>query len=448
MARSAQPSRDKPDTLFQRIFASLFGALLGLSLLKLGNPVLMDDQVTMPGDVFEWAFMAWPLVVGQGMLVLLATVGILLAFRRRPGVPPWLIVAPLPWLAWQAVAATGTVDVHRTAVTLLHFVTVIGCFYLGLFCLSPIRRMNGFWAGLMTGFVLVLLSGWQQHFGGLESSREYFFKEVYPNLNGDVSQALLKRISSDRVFATLFYPNTLAGVILLLMPVSVGVVPGIFREGSVQRICMMLTLILAAGCLVWSGSKAGWLLMLGLALLALFRLRFPIALKVGLAVALVAGGVAGFLWKYSAYIETGAQSAVARTDYWEAAIKVTGVHPIRGTGPGTFGREYARLKRPESEMAQLAHNDYLQQASDSGIPGFLFYATFIVATMTWLGRRAWNSSNPVSFWVWLGLLGITSQSLTEFGLYIPAIAWPTMTLMGWLSGSQASSDAEADPRVS
>lgn len=442
MAKSAQSIHDRPDSLLQRIFASLFGALLGLSLLKFGNPVLMEKQVTAPSDVFEWVLMAWPLVVGQGMLVLVAIAGITLV-RRRPGTPRWLLLAPLPWLAWQLVAATGSVDMQRTTVTLVHFVTAIGCFYLGLFCLSPIRRLNWFWTGLMTGFVLVLLSGWQQHFGGLEASREYFFEEVYPNLTGDIPQALLKRVSSDRIFATLFYPNTLAGVILLLAPVSLGVTQDIFRQGSMRRISLMLTLVLAAGCLVWSGSKAGWLLMLGLALLSLFRLRFSIALKVGLAVVLLASGAAGFLWKYSVYIQKGAQSAVARTDYWEAAIKLTAAHPIRGTGPGTFGKEYARVKRPESEMAQLTHNDYLQQASDSGVPGFVLYTGFIVATMTYLARHTWSSPNRSLFWIWLGLAGISAQSLTEFGLYIPAVAWPTMTLMGWLSGTVPPSSPPA-----
>jgi hypothetical protein len=55
--------------------------------------------------------------------------------------------------------------------------------------------------------------------------------------------------------------------------------------------------------------------------------------------------------------------------------------------------------------------------------------------MTYLGRRVWHSSRPSVFWIWLGLLGITLQSLTEFGLYIPAVSWPTMALLGWLVGS-------------
>lgn len=438
MARPPRSISHDSNGCLQRLFAPLFGALLGLSLLKFGNPVLLNDQVTTPGNVYEWVLTAWPLGVGQGLLILLVLLAIFVV-RKRPGVPGWLVWAPLPWLAWQFVAATGSVDMTRTTPTLIHFVTNIGCFYLGLYCLSPIRDLRWFWTGLMTGFVLVLLNGWEQHFGGLATSREYFFKEVYPHLEGETPEGLLRRISSDRVFATLFYPNTLAGVILLLAPVGIGVIPGLFRQEPMKRMGLLLTLVLAAGCLVWSGSKAGWLFTLGLALVALFRLRFPRALKVGLAIIVLAAGTAGFLWKYSGYLRKGARSAVARMDYWEAAVKVTAAHPLAGTGPGTFGEAYARVKRPESEMTRLTHNDYLQQASDSGLPGFLFYTGFIAVMMSHLGRRAWRSSNPEHFWIWLGLLGINVQSLSEFGWYIPAIAWPTMTLMGWLSGTQVLS---------
>jgi hypothetical protein len=32
------------------------------------------------------------------------------------------------------------------------------------------------------------------------------------------------------------------------------------------------------------------------------------------------------------------------------------------------------------------------------------------------------------------LLGWSGQGLVEFGLYVPALAWPAFTLFGWLWG--------------
>lgn len=437
MATPSQRIRTETDSTLQRLFAGAFGALLGLALLKFGNPVVMAEHVDAPADVYEWVFFAWPPAWANVVLPVVGVLGIL-AFRRRPPIRAWLLVAPLPWFVWQLVSATGSMDSTLTARTLVHFASNVGCFYLGLLCLSAIRDLSWFWAGLTVGFVLVLLSGWGQHFGGLEATRAIFWSEVYPQLKGKVSADLLKRMSSDRIFATLFYPNTLAGAILLLTPVSIGTLPAFVRSESAQRIGRLLTVVLAAGCLLWSGSKAGWLIALALILVGLFRMRFSPTLKLALAVAVLAAGTVGFLWKYSGYLQRGATSAAARLDYWEAAMNITITHPVRGTGPGTFGEAYAKVKRPESEMARLAHNDYLQQASDSGFPGGLFFAGFVGACMIYIGKRVWKSADAVPFWIWLGLLGICLQSLTEFGLYVAAISWPTMTLLGWLTARAAN----------
>lgn len=189
--------------------------------------------------------------------------------------------------------------------------------------------------------------------------------------------------------------------------------------------------------------------MMGLGLVALFRLRFSRTLKVAIAVVVLTAGLGGFVWKYSGYLQKGAQSAVARLDYWEAALVVTRNHPITGTGPGTFGKLYAEVKRPESEMARLTHNDFLQQACDSGVPGFVLFAGFICCTMTQAGRRAWVAPGWRRFWVWLGVLGITLQSLVEFGWYIPASSWPTMALLGWLIGKTPNPlDKPKEPNLS
>jgi 3-dehydroquinate dehydratase-2 len=82
--------------------------------------------------------------------------------------------------------------------------------------------------------------------------------------------------------------------------------------------------------------------------------------------------------RFHNYFAGGATSVGARFDYWRAAAQTTIAHPLLGTGPGTFQRPYAKLKSPDAEMARLTHNDYLEQFSDSGIAGGIFYAAWIV----------------------------------------------------------------------
>src|SRR5439155_11909209 len=159
-------------------------------------------------------------------------------------------------------------------------------------------------------------------------------------------------------------------------------------------------------------------------------------LKVLIVSFLCLAGVLGFLWRYSSYIERGATSAGARLDYWRAAVKAFCERPLLGSGPGTFMVSYRRLKPPQAEMARLAHNDYLQQASDSGVLGFISFSTFIAASL-WVRYRR-TSSDPVRFALWLSLLGLSLHGLIEFNLYVPAIAWPQFFLFRFLWRKRAN----------
>jgi O-antigen ligase len=120
---------------------------------------------------------------------------------------------------------------------------------------------------------------------------------------------------------------------------------------------------------------------------------------------------------------------------------------VLGTGPGTFQRPYAQLKLPEAEMARLAHNDYLEQFSDSGFPGGILYGAWVLLALTFVGRKIWLAGSPMAFAVLVGLLGWFLQGLGEFGLYVPALAWTSFTLLGGLlaqSGNQIDKPAAAN----
>lgn len=426
-------------------FALVFGGLLGLTLLKLGNPAIFANLVPRPANVWEWCLAAWPPDYGYYPLAAVAVLGLAgLSWRHVRW--HWVLVLPMVWLVWQLVAAERTVDAALTERAVRHFAAGVVCFYLGLFVLARGRFMGWFWAGLGTAFCLVLLSGWGQQFGGLDASRRYFFLYVYPTLP-DPQPELLKRMQSDRIFATLFYPNTLAGVILLLLP---GVLAAIWLLATwltpaARGFVAGAVLVGALACLYWSRSKGGWLLMLGVGLGAVLHLDWPRRLKLALVGGLVVAGLAGFAVRYAGFFQKGATSVVARFDYWEAALKIIRENPVFGTGPGTFGVLYARIKPPEAEMARLTHNDYLQQATDSGLPGALAYTGFVAGALAVAYRRARGLAGPLGLAVWLGLLAWACQSLFEFGLYIPAVGWPAMALLGWLLG-QPRNDMDTPPR--
>lgn len=435
-------------------FEAAFGAFLGLTLLKFGNPPIMEKWVTTPADIYQFVLgFPWPIAWAYGLLALLTLAGLFVG-RWTVQMPRWLLFMPLVWFAWQLLAGTQSIDSRLTGPTLMHFAACVVCFYLGLFVLGRSERLTWFWPGLIAGFLMAMAVGWEQHFGGLAATRRYFeLYRFYLFPNGDVPPEYLKKMSSNRIFATFFYPNTLAGGVLLLLPpilAAVSQARKLFTAGARG----FLIAVIGAGalaCLYWSASKGGWLLMLFLGMLVLLQLEARPVVKILVVCGVMVVGLAGFWLRHAVFFEHGATSVSARFDYWRAALETSREHPLLGAGPATFSLSYARLKRPESEMTRLVHNDYLEQASDSGVPGFLAYVLFIAGALWYSAPLRLQRAHPagkseaqkakatvsttldwVYFAIWLGALGWALQQVAEFGLYIPALAWPAFALLGWL----------------
>lgn len=545
-------------------FGALSGVFLGLTIVKFGNPVILDRLIEPPSTLLEYLFQPWPVAWGYTLLAALAGLGVW-AIRGRLTLPSRFALLPAVWLAWQFVAGLGTIDTRLTAVTLMHFTAGVAGFYLGLFALAKVQRMAACWAGLLVGFLVMLWTGFGQHYGGLEATREFVLGSphfapghirdssgfaqrlvkhsdpvsvaLWERLPEGTRQALatvgagsalagstetnlvaalnqliegpslyradrfagvtlsyesrglvdqsargdrlvrlnrllledvypahvpsyhviskpdwrplapehLKRINSDRIFGTLLYPNTLAGALLLLGPVMGMVTWRLagWLTPVTRSVLVGLVGYCSLACLFWSGSKAGWLIALGTLLAYGFHLPFQRSLKLALAGVVLVAGLAGFFWKFSHYFARGATSVGARFEYWSAAWKTALEHPGLGTGPGTFSVAYRKLKPPEAEMAMLTHNDYLEQASDSGWVGAVLYLGFVGGALVRLHPKC--RGEPMRLAVWLGLLAWALQGLTEFGAYIPAIAWVAFWLLGWLWGQPTPQQPVLNP---
>ncbi len=413
-------------------FAILAGIFLALVFLKFGNPIIFEDKSVAPTDFLEFIYQPWPFHWGYIFLALLAATGLKtghwkIHFCRTAA---FGLLIPLIWLMWQFISAAQTVDANLTKSTLKHFTACLACFYIGWFYLGNVRSFRPLFIGILIGFGSVIVIGWQQHFGGLEQTRRFFYE--LPNWR-EYPPEFLKKVSSNRIYSTLFYPNTLAAAILLMLPISLVGLWSLTSRWSLAARYLFVGLFAsgAIGCLFWSGSKSGWLLALLLAYLSLLRISFSPRLKSGLVIGLLMVGLSGFAIKYAGFFQRGATSVTARFDYWQAAVKITERHPLLGTGPGTFFIPYQKIKKTGAEMARLTHNDYLEQASDSGLVGFLSFTIFVFGSLI-ICRPRRGLEQPILFSIWLGLIGVSLHSLVEFNLYIPAIAWPTFLFFGWI----------------
>lgn len=417
---------------FENLYAALIGMFLALALLKWGNPVIVDRLVAWPANWNEWRLAPWPVALGYlgfGM-VLVASLGFV---RLDRGVPLRLQALPVAWFCWQLVATAFSINHSLSWVVLPHFGVCLGLFLIGLHSFSSIERTALFWVALMGGFGVVLTVGWRQHFGGLEDMRHFLYS--LPNWQ-DLPPEFIKKAAGNRIYSTLVYPNALAGILLLLTPVSMALAARLEFARGVRWLVAMVILVLSGGCLVWSGSKGGWLIALVQTVIFLLALGSSRCLKWTLCGGLLVVGLASFAVKYRDYFERGAPSVEARFDYWNAALVTIKRFPVLGAGPGTFTVYYKELKPHQAEMTRLAHNDYLQQASDSGLPGGIAFSTFWIAGLVTLYRN--RSRSLLSFSVFVGLFGVAMQGFVEFGHYIPGVAWVSWFLLGWaLSGRNA-----------
>jgi hypothetical protein len=514
-----------------RSYALAFGLFLGLCIWKFGDPVILDHKIGPPATVSDFLGDAWPPHWANWILAPLIAWGALVIFQGGSSRLPskWLWLLPLGWLGWQFVSATQTVDADLTRATLWQYGGCAACYFLGALVLARDQLVRWLLIGLLAAFAFCLVRAVNQrlfeypqnlqaliageHDGWTNfppaTVTEMKREDIIITTNGvDVANpVILTKFAKGRVSGTLVYPNALAEMILLLWPVSLVLAFGATKKFRpfVRLAVIVLTLFLGTAAFFWTGSKLGWLIGVVLAGLVLLRLDWPKRLKSAAVAAVLVLGFGIFAVRFHHYFAAGATSAGARFDYWRAAAQTTATHPWFGTGPGTFQRPYAQLKSPASEMARLAHNDYLEQFSDAGIPSGLAYGAWIFLALAVLARQLWpaeaasrrrnrqsedspneplsrssrrkeapsvstersrsllasaatrvrafeerpaalpkapdDGSRPgfeaqLSFAIFLGLLGWFAQGLGEFGLFVPALAWTTFTLLGCLVGQE------------
>jgi hypothetical protein len=466
------------------IYALVFGLFLGLCILKFGIPVILDQKIFPPATFSEFWSDSWPTHWANWVLLPLVTIGALwrvtsgstwpsswseeLPQRRRYVL--WLLILPLLWFGWQIISATQTVDLNLTADTLWQFFGCVACYFIGAFLFRSPRALHFLLAGILAAFTICLiraihqraefpqdqkflLQGQSTGWTNLppETLLELKRDQTVITTNGiDIANpVILAKFAKGRVMGTLVYPNALAGVILLLFPVSfVLILHGSKKFRPVVRIAAIgLTVTLGALAFFWSGSKFGWLIAILISALYLFRLQWPMKLKILMLTAVIVLGLGAFAFRFHTYFANGATSTTARFDYWHAAVQTTVSHPMFGTGPGTFQRPYEKLKSPEAEMARLTHNDYLEQFSDSGLPGGIFYGIWIVAALLFIGQKVWKSEDQIILALFLGLFGWFIQGLGEFELFIPALAWTAFIFLGYALAWKRFGKNPASPTV-
>jgi len=421
------------------ILAGLFGLAVAIALTKFGNPIIFKSLETAPASIWEVLLATWPATWSFQLAVILGILSVAANWRHASLMPRPLFFLLAGWIFWVALSMSRSVDLELSQLTVKHFVSTTVLFFLAMMFLPSLREAKMFFRLMIFALAFTLWIGLDQHYGGLEATRKTFYE--LPNWESFPAEYKLK-IASNRIFGPFIYPNTLAGAILIWAPtLTLALWDWTRRLPSIlQKVLVGLFAYIAAACFFWTGSKAGWLIAIAVFVVGLLHVKnLSRATKIGIIAAVLVVGLAGFALKFRSYFEKGATSASARMIYWKAAVQIANQHPLFGAGPGTFAKTFAPIKPPEAEMARLVHNDYLEQASDSGWPAFILFIGFVITVMFFSHQTVTKS--PYHLAAWLGVLGWSLQSFVEFGLYIPAISWSAFALLGWLIGSRIDIDS-------
>lgn len=234
-------------------------------------------------------------------------------------------------------------------------------------------------------------------------------------------------------------PNSLAGFLLLLLPVTGALALRAGAAATARVWWMWVMLVLGFG--LWlTVSRGGWIaLAIGLVVwpLGARDRRWKKRALYAVAVLVLIIGMGATLLETAPKVRERFARLVqdagerSRPILWHAAWNIFQERPVTGGGAGSYNVLF-ETHRPERfvDEPQWAHNEYLNTLSDYGAIG-LGLLLGGVAAMVWRDRRApvsieadsdWLESPAVRGGLAVGVLAFALQAFVDFHLKIPALA--------------------------
>ena len=263
------------------------------------------------------------------------------------------------------------------------------------------------------------------------------------------------RLTPARVSSLYYNSNHYAGLLGLVLPVALAL--ALETAGWRRWAALALTLLLAAN-LLWSFSWAG-LFVLAVCTVLLVRrvwrgrpLEFrllSLGLGLGAAALLAAAALAlspqlapgSWTTRASELQQTWVQQSLgSRSLIWQGSVQIARAAPLLGAGPGQFEPAFTLYRSPvhrsfseaisHSEV-NYAHSDFLQVASETGLPGLLAFLAFWALAL-------FSGQGPLAAALRPGLAALLLYGLTDCNLTeIPGNALLAYLVAGVLLGTDS-----------
>lgn len=353
-----------------------------------------------------------PVLAAGGVVAVLAAA---LAFRLPANRS--LAVAALFWLgliAWGAASISGSLDRHLSQNALISWVGGLGVL-LALGLGTPVAR---FWRAAAA---LLMLSATAVALLGLITTLPAMV------------EALQSSKELPRLAATFTNPDCLSAVLAVAALLAAGLAGS--SQGPIVLPVYVCTGVLL-GSIVLTGSRAGMLgVAVGYATFGLLLLlRGDEKGRRGAALGLGAPLLLGLLLVFTQVLtpalgrwgllvsEEGQQGIQMRLAVARLAPAVTLDRPLLGSGPGTFHLAFQEHRPPGLRAyVNVAHNDYVQVAVETGVPGLLLFLAALGLPMYRAAACALRGPFPPEAAAAAGAaVAMAVYALLNFALPVPA----------------------------
>ncbi len=411
-----------------------------------------------PPDGFSWTIITWPAIsfpMVSGGLLLLA----LAVFPVRVQGARVAFTVTALWLLVAFVSILGAVNASTMDYVIVYVVHIFGFTAFGAAIWLMLSNLPEFkkvvlWS-IFIGAVLTAIFGIEQMFSGFEETRK-FVESQEQQYGNSMSGDLKSRVWDNRVFSTFASCNSLAGYLLLTMPLCFFLcwqLGGRIEPRKISRAVFMPLLALLMGMVFFSTVSRGAFLTLVLACV-IFIMIFPVRKNVRVAVFILVPTmiIAGAF--YIAFAGRGFHSMLVRFDYIYTSSLMFLNHPWLGTGWGDFFHDHMLLKLTVSKEApHTAHNILMDFLSQTGIFGFAACLTAIIYPIVKITGKIYKTARNSLFasldsYVIFGLIAYFIHSLMDVNLQIPASMATAVALMVTMTVPDIKAKAPEDRRKS
>jgi len=313
------------------------------------------------------------------------------------------------------------------------FNAAVGFFVLLLFyymVYSYARKYSRYFIVFLTGLVsLLCLYGLYQYFFGFNDTLKYL--AAHPS---EQAAAIIDRIKSGRIFSTLIYPNSFAGLLVLFIPVTAGLI----KNEKKLRPVFIFVLALMAANLALTKSLGAFFSLIAAAALVFFSAADPVLknfknyLLAILSLAVVV--FAAVLWVRGP--QDVLPALIPRFESWLKMLDIARHYLITGAGPGNFEAVYNNSGFSASPYLKFAHNAVLQALIELGLPGLIIVLLAAFYGVRSLLQNFYFTRTPqrkVTITALLtGLTAFLIHNLADFDIYNFELALAFMAVLAVL----------------